>query len=911
MMHTCAVAENGCKDTANSRCRRGFNGDIVETTYIDEKGYPVYRKRTQDDAFVVSYNEDLLSDWEGHINVEFCGSSKCIFYLYKYLFKGRKNVPVTIVDNDDEIDLYLKARFLTSFDAVWRILGYHTYPATLPGVRYVTIKTESQANDLLSKNKSCDMGVYMCRPEQLYGKRYNEVFKEYSVQISRPTGKIENIDYFTVRMVHPVYRNNVIRYIVKRVKRVGNVSRIGYVPLIAGEIWYLRQIILHSAPINWIDARSHNGVIYDTYQEAAIAKGYVKEHEEAIAVYNEAKDNSTPNELRGIFGTMMTQGFPIVPIYQDENLREFMLEDYIIGQHNPPQNHAQANNSLLKDLQRRISDTNYTLAQFGLPNPVSMETELDREKLLYVNDEQRTLYDDLNREFPNNRDQQHVFDNIKTLIDNPPENHPSFFFINGAGGTGKTTVLKKIAAYARSQGKIVLICASITLAAILYVNGVTAHSLFKFPVTEEFERALDEEIQQLHLSNQRLELLLEVDIIIWDEFVTNHKELFETVYKTICLGYNSSREANKNLIFCCGGDFRQILPVIEGGGYYETTTATISSSSLWEKFRRLQLNDNMRLTKLRTTLPDDATQDERYDVQHQLNYAQCIVSIGNGTPSENCIHVEENAEEHSITLCLPLFDKYFHSDVDEGKLSAIRWLYPTGFCPQRAAEVSILATTNDSVEKWNSIIQDMNTSSDVVHLFSKDIFTEADDPYGKLQRMLTTANLNRMNKNGIPPHTLSLKLNDICIILRPIMAQGIPTNARVRISKISPYCIEGNIIGGTMNGRKVHIPRMRFKFRCKYGMSFEILRTQFPIRLAYSITINKSQSQTLKTVLIDLQEDCFSHGQLYVAASRITDANNVKLYLPSTKLREMPNGQIVPLVKNIVYKSILENTIYR
>ena len=52
-------------------------------------------------------------------------------------------------------------------------------------------------------------------------------------------------------------------------------------------------------------------------------------------------------------------------------------------------------------------------------------------------------------------------------------------------------------------------------------------------------------------------------------------------------------------------------------------------------------------------------------------------------------------------------------------------------------------------------------------------------------------------------------------------------------------------------------------------MPIEFKRLQFPIRLAFAMTINKSQGQTLSVCGLDLSTQCFSHGQLYVACSRV------------------------------------------
>ena len=49
------------------------------------------------------------------------------------------------------------------------------------------------------------------------------------------------------------------------------------------------------------------------------------------------------------------------------------------------------------------------------------------------------------------------------------------------------------------------------------------------------------------------------------------------------------------------------------------------------------------------------------------------------------------------------------------------------------------------------------------------------------------------------------------------------------------------------------------------------MRTQFPLRLAYAFTYNRSQGQTLNKVLLDCRIPSFEHGHLYVAMSRHRD----------------------------------------
>lgn len=57
------------------------------------------------------------------------------------------------------------------------------------------------------------------------------------------------------------------------------------------------------------------------------------------------------------------------------------------------------------------------------------------------------------------------------------------------------------------------------------------------------------------------------------------------------------------------------------------------------------------------------------------------------------------------------------------------------------------------------------------------------------------------------------------------------------------------------------------------GITFH--RLQFPVRLCYAVTINKSQWQTWRRVGLDLSGQVFCHGQLYVAWIRTTYRDNL------------------------------------
>jgi hypothetical protein len=111
-------------------------------------------------------------------------------------------------------------------------------------------------------------------------------------------------------------------------------------------------------------------------------------------------------------------------------------------------------------------------------------------------------------------------------------------------------------AFCRSEGWLTFCCASTTLAATIYENCITAHSLFNFPVVDDLERDQQNGLR-CNMKTQRIDMLTNAKVIIWDEFVTNHKELYESARQILNVH-------NPKLIWICTGDFHQCLPIVKG-----------------------------------------------------------------------------------------------------------------------------------------------------------------------------------------------------------------------------------------------------------------------------------------------------------------------------------------------------------
>jgi ATP-dependent exoDNAse (exonuclease V) alpha subunit len=77
-------------------------------------------------------------------------------------------------------------------------------------------------------------------------------------------------------------------------------------------------------------------------------------------------------------------------------------------------------------------------------------------------------------------------------------------------------------------------------------------------------------------------------------------------------------------------------------------------------------------------------------------------------------------------------------------------------------------------------------------------------------------------------------------------------------------------------------------------MSFKFKRRHFPIRLAFSMTINKSQGQTFDKICKHLPKPVFSHGQLYVSLSRVRSLGSLSVVSET--------NEIVNCVYNEIYE---------
>ncbi len=403
---------------------------------------------------------------------------------------------------------------------------------------------------------------------------------------------------------------------------------------------------------------------------------------------------------------------------------------------------------------------------------------------------------------------------LKTVFDRvncTSNNGSNIFGLLASAGCGKTVFANGLAAALRSSGRKVVSVAASALAAMLLSEGTTAHSRFHIPIPAN-------EYSMCNLSKECRSSLKSAAVILWDECSMIHQHVADTVDRSLRDIMNDSRPfGGKVIVFM--GDFKQLLPVVRHGRGHDFT---IQKCSWWSQVQVITFTVNWRA------------------VQHP-EFSAFLEQVGNG--------IVENV-------------KVPHDRIIDDYSSMINAVYGITFdCKNQ-----ILALTLETCAVVNKMCID-RLDGPVHESPAADCYDECTDPDS-----FPPDYIESLHMNGAPPHLLRLKIGAKFMCIRNIsMQRGIVNGTMMQVIDIGNRYIQVKILTGRSAGSCELLLKHLFTITPEAsGLPFTITRRQYPIIPAYCLSVHKAQGQTIITCGLIFESDPFTHGQLYVALSRVS-----------------------------------------
>lgn len=435
-------------------------------------------------------------------------------------------------------------------------------------------------------------------------------------------------------------------------------------------------------------------------------------------------------------------------------------------------------------------------------------------------------------------DQQQVFDEIKY-------NRNQNFLIQGQAGTGKSTLINYIKNH---LGREYAVIAPTGIAATL-IDGTTIHSLFKLGGRPYFPHNVVDKYKKYSDVVKRIETL------IIDEVSMLRADIFDTI-DMLCKKAKQNNETFGGIQIVLVGDLYQLPPVYK----YENDTNDAKQKE--------EILDAKKYIKNRYGDTEPFFFDAKCYKKGNFKLKKITIPHrqDKGEFLDNLMVISRN-DEQNIEKSL----EYFNSSVNDDEMRE---------------EISVVTSIKKDAEYINrKKLEELSGEVRVYHaLLSGD--------YYDLEQ------IKKENRKGDPIDILESRKNNIIAPAELKLKKG----AKVMLCK---NALDKSYVNGTMgyveefldseekiavkleNGNIVKIEKADWEekeyikdINNPQKLTLKTIGTfqQFPLTLAYAITIHKSQGQTWKNVCIDLGENgAFSSGQVYVALSRVKNREGVHL----------------------------------
>lgn len=462
------------------------------------------------------------------------------------------------------------------------------------------------------------------------------------------------------------------------------------------------------------------------------------------------------------------------------------------------------------------------------------------------------------------KDQQNAFESMDSGAN---------VFLTGKAGTGKSYLLEHFIKEKEKEGKAILVTASTGIAAI-NINGATVHRTFKVP--------LDLPSIARGPSIKRKDSLLKVsDIVIIDEVSMLRLDIFEYIMKMI---YHS----NEDIQVILTGDFLQLDPVLTSNDkpvyqkIYGHLNTFCFQSSLWTKrdFQTIELTEVIR-------------QDNNSVLVENLNKAR----VGD-------------------LSCIKYFNQFVNNEIEEEEAISICGTNKKAFeiNKQKTEQLDTPYKVKEADIKGEVQTSDMPTDE---KLYLKEgcrvmtLINDEEEGYyngslGTIDHIgydVVGIDLDNGNHVDVERHTYDIKKY---VTKEETYYIDESTNKEVSKEIAEKYKNKDSdffesLLNDSDDKKKKIKEKKRKAIKLKKIGSF----TQFPIKVAFAITIHKSQGQTFENLKIYPQS--WSYGQLYVALSRCKNEKGLSLASPIMPNFLKANPSVVDFYYNPDYFKKIQN----
>ncbi|MFT4158178.1 MAG: AAA family ATPase [Microbacterium sp.] len=432
--------------------------------------------------------------------------------------------------------------------------------------------------------------------------------------------------------------------------------------------------------------------------------------------------------------------------------------------------------------------------------------------------------------FPALSEEQHE---LFQLIEDTSEH----VFVTGRAGTGKSTLLQYFAWNTKKQ---IAICAPTGVAA-LNVDGQTIHSLFRLPIG----LIGDSDIEQ---NDSTRRILNAIETLVIDEVSMVSADLMDAIDRSLRQARGKRGIPFGGVQIVMFGDPYQLAPVPPRGD--ELAYVRDHYRSFWF-----------------------------FDAKV---WAGSSTSAAGDEPQEGLFEVDTRAALHVRELV------HIHRQADDGfkaMLNAVRY----GRVTAEIAEVLNTqgARTPPDPEPGEQPMITLATRNDIVNAINRRHLAALP---GKEQtaRAEISGDFGR-GEASLPAETeLKLKVGAQVMFLRNDTAAGAEPPRWVNGTIGTVVRILGEKVRVEIDGEEVDVePAVWERLRYSYDPATKKLTrdvvaefTQFPLRLAWAVTIHKSQGKTYDRAIIDLGSGAFAPGQTYVALSRLSTLDGLYLSRP-------------------------------